>query len=278
MAEIIKNKFIQHNIKLHDEIASAYDLIHNEIYNHTEQLRIHEMLQFCIDQIQSSKIEALDFGAGTGNLTKHLLDLDVITTASDVSRSSLNTLLEKFPNEKKLFLKEINGQDLSCFNSNTFDLVVTYSVLHHVPDYLSAVNEMIRVLKPGGIIYIDHELCPSYWEHNNLYNSYMSELQELTSRSFYIIVKQKLKKLFSLSAWFKLYNRVFRGLNEEGDIHTTKDDHIEWGFIEDIVNKSCSIIKVEDYLVCRELSPEKPIHSKFYNKCSDMRMLIAKKI
>lgn len=55
-------------------------------------------------------------------------------------------------------------------------MVATYSVLHHVPDYLKIVDEFVRVLKPGGVIYIDHEVSPSYWEINDTYQSYLEEL------------------------------------------------------------------------------------------------------
>ena len=66
-------------------------------------------------------------------------------------------------------------------------------------------------------------------------------------------------------------------LNEEGDIHTKKNDHIEWNEIENIVSKNCTILKLEDYLVCREVSLQKPIYEKFKDTCSDMRILIAMK-
>ena len=271
------NKHINHNIKLHDKIATEYDAIHTEIYNITEQERIKNELKYSIDLIKNTNIDALDFGAGTGNLTKYLLEFGLNVTASDVSIMSLNLLKQKFSEKSKLVIKEINGDDLDCFKSNSFDLVVTYSVLHHVPDYLKAVKEMVRVLKPGGVIYIDHELCPSYWVENVIYNSYISEIQKYNSPKFFTKLNLKLKKLFIFSSWIKLYNRIILGLNEEGDIHTKKNDHIEWNEIENIVSKNCTILKLEDYLVCRELSFQKPIYEKFKNTCSDMRILIAKK-
>ena len=90
-------------------------------------------------------------------------------------------------------------------------------------------------------------------------------------------IKFILFKLFIFSSWIKLYNRIILGLNEEGDIHTKKNDHIEWNEIENIVSKNCTILKLEDYLVCREVSLQKPIYEKFKDTCSDMRILIAMK-
>lgn len=268
---------INHNKKLHDHIASLYDGAHVEIYNITEQTRIKSQLFFCTSLL-NNKISALDFGAGTGNLTKHLLELDVDVTACDVSEISLLRLNEKFNFNIKLKANLINGIDLKCYPDNSFNLVVTYSVLHHVPDYLKAVEEMVRVLDIGGILYIDHEVCASYWEDNEGYDQYIKELSNSNSSTTSSKLLTFAKKIFSFSAWKRYYNRVVWGLNEEGDIHVTKEDHIEWNKIEEIVNLNCKIIKAEDYLVCREASLDRPVHRKFENMCNDMRLLIAQKV
>ncbi|USN54842.1 MAG: methyltransferase domain-containing protein [Candidatus Peribacteria bacterium] len=31
----------------------------------------------------------------------------------------------------------------------SFEIIATYSVLHHIPDYVSALNEMCRLVKSG---------------------------------------------------------------------------------------------------------------------------------
>lgn len=37
----------------------------------------------------------------------------------------------------------------------TFDAVVDYGVIHHIPDWSQALHEIARVLKPGGIFYFE---------------------------------------------------------------------------------------------------------------------------
>lgn len=38
------------------------------------------------------------------------------------------------------------------FESDKFDAVFTFAVFHHVPDWYKAVEEMYRVVKPGGVL------------------------------------------------------------------------------------------------------------------------------
>jgi ubiquinone/menaquinone biosynthesis C-methylase UbiE len=47
---------------------------------------------------------------------------------------------------------EVMHGDAEClpFESDTFDIVYSYGVLHHSPDTAKAVQEVYRVLKPGG--------------------------------------------------------------------------------------------------------------------------------
>ncbi len=50
------------------------------------------------------------------------------------------------------------------FNAATFDAVFGFGVLHHVPNWRRALNEIRRVLKTGGIYYIE-ELYPSLYQN-----------------------------------------------------------------------------------------------------------------
>ncbi|MEE8399882.1 MAG: class I SAM-dependent methyltransferase [Desulfobacterales bacterium] len=50
------------------------------------------------------------------------------------------------------------------FSDATFDAVFGFGVLHHVPDWRRAMHEIRRVLKTGGIYYIE-ELYPSFYQN-----------------------------------------------------------------------------------------------------------------
>lgn len=288
-----KNKareLILHNRKMHDIVALNYDEKHKEIFNPTEQRRIRQVLQHAIAEIKTGSLVpmVLDFGAGTGNLTRHLLDLQANVVAADVSQGCIYQLNIKMGSSNKLQTIILNGEDLSNMKDSVFDMVATYSVLHHIPDYLKIVDEFVRVIKPGGIIYIDHEVCPAYWEEDAIYQAYLEELGGRFSQDhlYELGVTQGKMKLWKVLI-DSLYSYVRRmvtknALSEQlsddyGDIHVYKHDHIEWGDIESRLIQSCDIIVKSDYLVCREFGDPPLVCGKWRDKCVDMRMIIARK-
>ena len=271
---------ILHNQQVHNSAKFNYEHIHVEIFNPTEQLRITSLLDWAISQIATNSSDPLilDFGCGTGNLSKLILELGHRVLAVDISIECLMVLKNSFKENTRLDCMELNGVDLKNIKNNSIDMVATYSVLHHVPDYLKIVREFIRIVKPGGIIYIDHEVAPSVWlEHSNEYSSYLKELQAISSRPLGEKIKRKIGLLVSLNAWKRLINRTLYGLNDEGDIHVTRDDHIEWGLIEEILQSDCFPLKQEDYLLCRESEEFPHLHTKYSAMCSDMRAIVFRK-
>jgi ubiquinone/menaquinone biosynthesis C-methylase UbiE len=50
------------------------------------------------------------------------------------------------------------------FPDSSMDAVFGFGVLHHIPDWQAALNEIVRVLKPGGIYFFE-ELYPSLYQN-----------------------------------------------------------------------------------------------------------------
>ncbi len=263
---------IQENIDRHEKIAHVYDKRHTEINNDIEQQRLRTALQQahdCIDNVERLPV-ALDFGCGTGNLTRHLVDIGFRVTAADVTPSFVELATAYDPSSTTGF--RLNGKDLNGLADDTFDLVATYSVLHHVPDYLAAVRELVRVTRPGGLIVIDHEASPEYW----LSSSILDEFRAIVKRPFSL--RAFLPKLAS-PAWYLKKIRLLMNPRyaEEGDIHVWPDDHIEWDEIQRILEETgASIVDIDDYLLYQPHYPL-DVYDRYRNRCTDMRLLIARK-
>ena len=163
----LKERIHQANISVHQFEAQYYELLHPEVYSKKEQKRITTQLKTIDTLIDSNQRNALDFGAGTGNLTSRLLQLGYTVTAVDISPEMCAILKKKYaPDIAQSKLTVLNSpiEDLS-FDAGKFDLITCYSVLHHLPDYLTALHSLSIFLKHKGVMYIDHEASPFYWQN-----------------------------------------------------------------------------------------------------------------
>jgi ubiquinone/menaquinone biosynthesis C-methylase UbiE len=274
----MKGNTLSHNINIHDKIYKSYNIKHSEIYNDFEQERLNSVISDTINFLRkpTSQINVLDVGAGTGNLSLKYLDRGCKVTATDVSLKSLQQLKDLAKNKKNLYLNQITESTLNI-PDNSFDVVCTYSVLHHIPDYILTIKEMIRVTKPNGIIYIDHEA--NKYKYNPTHT--LKEYQKLTQQTIleHIIKLHKSKELYTYefikSAFIKTF--INKKYQREGDIHVWADDHIEWSKIYKITKDlNCKIIKEVDYLMYRPKGGIE-LYNKYCNQCSDTKYVIIQK-
>ncbi len=163
----LKEKIHQANISVHHLEAQYYELLHPEVYSKQEQKRITAKLKMIDKLVTDNRKMALDFGAGTGNLTGKLLHLGYTVTAVDISQEMCGILQKKYfayMQSKKLTVVCSPIEELT-FEEGQFDLITCYSVLHHLPDYVGALRCLSVFLKEGGVIYLDHEASPFYWKN-----------------------------------------------------------------------------------------------------------------
>ncbi|MCK4953254.1 class I SAM-dependent methyltransferase [Candidatus Bathyarchaeota archaeon] len=174
MDESTHKKILQSNIELHDEEAIFYDQIHFEIWNKIEQQRISHVLTSATALIDNNYYRALDFGAGTGNLTGKLLQMGFEVWAVDISTEMYSILKNKFASSfSKGKLRIINANIEELFFKEKFDLITCYSVLHHLFNYLEVVKTLTTFLKKGGVMYLDHEASPFYWHTSQIRRLYV---------------------------------------------------------------------------------------------------------
>ena len=166
MVENLRERIHKANIAVHRFEAEYYELIHPEVYSKQEQKRVNSTLKMVDKLIVDNQKKALDFGAGTGNLTGKLLHMGYKVTAIDISAEMCRILKKKYKNyleAKKLIVINSPIEDVS-FDRDEFDLITCYSVLHHLPDYGDAIQRLSVFLKKGGVMYLDHEASPFYWK------------------------------------------------------------------------------------------------------------------
>lgn len=110
----------------------------------------------------------------TNQILKHIADRDSIGMILDIgcgyNAELLNRLIHKFKNvnsaigldlavnkasdSQKIRLIEGDLNQPLSLPDNTFDLVTATAVLEHIDNYSRLINEIHRVLKPGGILFL----------------------------------------------------------------------------------------------------------------------------
>ena len=103
---------------------------------------------------QDSKI--LEIGAGTGAYSLYYAKKGYDVTSIEFVQSNLDKLKEGITPNMKIKAEQGDAIDLSRFGNNTFDVTLVLGPLYHLfekKDIDKAIDEAIRVTKPGGKIF-----------------------------------------------------------------------------------------------------------------------------
>jgi len=106
-----------------------------------------------IDFESLSGKRVLDIAIGTGWSSEQFASFGANVTGIDISPSAIELSKKRFEifNLPKAELVVADAQNLP-FEDNTFDFVLAWGCLMHMPDTQKAINEIYRVLKPSGKI------------------------------------------------------------------------------------------------------------------------------
>jgi SAM-dependent methyltransferase len=95
----------------------------------------------------------LELGSGSGAMAAELLDRfpDVRLCASDLDGAMLEAARQRLAAFQDRAAVESADATSLPFEDASFDVVVSFLMLHHVIDWEEAVGEAVRVLRPGGL-------------------------------------------------------------------------------------------------------------------------------
>ncbi|HLR60600.1 MAG TPA: demethylmenaquinone methyltransferase [Pseudogracilibacillus sp.] len=168
-----------------ETISDKYDSMNSIIsFNRHKSWRKDVMRKMKIDE--GSK--ALDVCTGTGDWAFSLAEEVGETghvTGLDFSKNMLSIAIEK---NEKAHLKQldfIQGNAMKLpFESNSFDYVTIGFGLRNVPDYLTVLKEMYRVVKPGGVVVCLETSQPTLIGFRQIYYFYFKFIMPLFGKLF----------------------------------------------------------------------------------------------
>jgi ubiquinone/menaquinone biosynthesis C-methylase UbiE len=137
-------------------------------------------------------MHVLDAGCGTGNFSIKLKELGARVTGVDISREMLRIATEKSTQKQMsidFFEMDLGSLD---FRDETFDAVISMAALEFIEEHETVMEEMYRVLKPGGQLLIGTINRDSAWGE-----LYMSDAYQKNT----IFRHATLKSLADLTAW-----------------------------------------------------------------------------
>lgn len=206
-------------------ISQKYDRLNNIIsFEQHKVWRKHVMSTMNVQK--GSK--ALDVCCGTADWTIALSEAvgsKGQVTGLDFSENMLEVGKQKTASLENIQLVHGDAMNLP-FDDNSFDYVTIGFGLRNVPDYLSALKEMHRVLKPGGMVVCLETSQPTLPLFKQIYSLYFKfvmpifgkifakskdEYEWLQQSTFDFPDKEKLKRLFNQAGFSNVKVRSFTG-------------------------------------------------------------------
>jgi ubiquinone/menaquinone biosynthesis C-methylase UbiE len=116
---------------------------------------VERHLPACFDALNVNGKRVLEIGLGQGADSENLIRRGAVWSGVDLTAESVERVRTRLTLRDLSFDELKQGSVLSLpFADNTFDLVFSHGVLHHVPDIGQAEKEIHRVLKPDGELVI----------------------------------------------------------------------------------------------------------------------------
>ena len=188
-------------------------------------------------------IKVLDFGCGTGFATLQLINSELIDKVSEITCYDLSdemlgqckNKIDKTPLTSSMMYISKPDEILTKLKANKYDLVMTNSLLHHIPNPKNLVKLLMNSLNAKGYYICGHE----------------------PNKSFYFN-----EKLVLQTKQFRFYKRIYKRLN------------FQYIFQKVGLKRSVDIIEATNTDLINEGIINKPIPAEYLIKLIDIHVPI----
>eukprot|EP00759_Apiculatamorpha_spiralis_P015917 PhF_6_TR22381/c0_g1_i3/m.31748 len=134
----------------------------------------------------------MDWGSGCGTMLNYFHKVYNTTGIGLDATEEAVLYAKKHAADNQIFCHTDATRGMSHFKSNTFDAIVSWAALYHVRRTLQqceTVNEMVRVLKPGGIAFLCHlrtEKTQKFWSRHKCQLTNGSYVKAMDAKTFHV--------------------------------------------------------------------------------------------
>jgi len=146
---IHKNKMEDQNIFTVPDIAKDYDNYYKKESGQAVDSIEKDTFTYFLEKLPRGNL--LELGCGTGHWTAYFSGEGFKVTAIDTSESMLQIAREK--NISNAIFQNADAADLP-YNDHSFPLIATITMLEFVSNINAVLDEIDRVLKPGGTLLV----------------------------------------------------------------------------------------------------------------------------
>ena len=161
---INRGRIFNNSISVNEELRNIVknEPSHSFLYNKAGQTAYvyltNFVKEFCEAHFQKPlpELKILDWGTGKGHVTflfkkinANIDSCDIIDDSDDSSFGQKTPILAT----QKINVKPLNHEYLLPYGDSSYDVVLSFGVLEHVPNDQESLKEINRVLKPGGLLF-----------------------------------------------------------------------------------------------------------------------------
>ncbi len=146
-------------------VAGADDVGYESFFDEYDRFRykLESHIPGCLDTVAFEGRKVLEIGLGLGADSEQIIRRGGEWTGIDLTQESVDRVRTRLELRHLPYDAVIQGSVLELpFADDSFDVVFSHGVLHHVPDIARAQGELARVLRPGGeavvMLYAKHSL------------------------------------------------------------------------------------------------------------------------
>jgi len=141
------------------EGLSYYKMVGETYHSRRLKKKMHRSIERFVKNSSQKTFEVLDIGCDTGTdlfMFPKIADATFHRTGTDVSAGAISQAqnLAKKRGEKDITFKVADANKKQPFKDNSFDIITSSELIEHIEDPVYLLNEMHRLLKPGGIAVI----------------------------------------------------------------------------------------------------------------------------